>query len=171
MHELPPAARFMLGMVAFAALLMLGWRQGVTHEWLAPLTEWNAHLTAALLDLQGIEVMRRGATLRHASGFSWHIDLACTGLPILALGVAAIALYPTTGRLRVRALALGLPLLFGVNLVRMVHLVRIGIEAPQSFDFAHEVAWRVVLFLLFAVSWTFWRHQARRPTFSTLERV
>ena len=117
-------------MVAFAALLMLGWRQGVTHEWLAPLTEWNAHLTAALLDLQGIEVMRRGATLRHSSGFSWHIDLACTGLPILALGVAAIALYPTTGRLRVRALALGLPLLFGVNLVRMVHLVRIGIEAP-----------------------------------------
>jgi len=152
-------------MVAFAALLGFGWDQDVVRNALEPIAVWNAHITTALLELQGIEVLRRGASLRHAGGFSCQIDLACTGLPILALIVVAVALYPATGRLRLRALALCVPIVCAVNLLRMVHLVRVGIEAPERFDFAHEVAWRAVLVLLFAAGWAFWRHLTRREEF------
>jgi len=152
-------------MLAFAALLTLVWQLApldAASEALAPIAEWNARLTAAILKLQGIEVLRRGSALHHAGGFSCQIDLACTGLPILALIVAAIALYPTTRGLRVLTLALALPLFLTLNLARMVHLVRVGIEAPASFDFAHDVAWRVGLVLLLGVGWGAWRQLALR---------
>lgn len=163
--------RFALSMLAFAALLTILWQLAplaslasldYASETFALITEWNARLVAALLELQGIDVLRRGSSLHHASGFSCKIDLACTGLPILALIVPAIILYPTTTRLRLRALALALPLFLALNLIRMVHLVRVGIEAPLSFDFAHDVAWRVALILLLAAGWSFWRHLAIR---------
>jgi len=161
----------MLGMLTFAVLLLLGWQQDVTQDLLAPITEWNAQLAAALLHLQGIEVLRQGASLHHTSGFSCTVDLACTGLPLAALILVAVALYPTTTRFRVRALAIGLPLLLVVNLVRMIHLVRVGIETPESFDFVHDVAWRVGLLVLFAVSWTLWRHLARIPRITSPQGV
>ena len=127
-------------MLAFAALLVVG-RQHLGQEALAPIAVWNASIIASLLELQGIQVLRQGAALHHAGGFSCRIDLACTGLPILALGIVAVALYPATARLRIRAVALGLPLLFALNLLRMVHLMGVGIKTPVWFDFAHDVAW------------------------------
>ena len=156
-------------MLGFAALLVVGW-QHLGQEALAPIAVWNARIIASLLELQGIQVLRHGAALHHAGGFSCRIDLACTGLPILALGIVAVALYPATARLRIRAVALGLPLLFALNLLRMVHLMGVGIKTPVWFDFAHDVAWPTVLVLLLAAGWSYWRTLAHSEALPAVSR-
>ena len=152
--------RFAAAMLAFAALLPVAWSLDGVHAALAPVAEWTARAAVLSLEAIGVEIARSGTALRHAQGFSCDVDLACTGLPIIALAATALFAWPASWRQRFCALGIALPTLFAVNQLRIVHLVWIGISAPAQFDFAHDVLWRVASIVLLATGWIVWRRLA-----------
>ena len=152
--------RFVAAMLAFAALLPLVWSLEGVQSALSPVAEWTASAALLFLDAIGVEVARRGTTLSHAQGFSCEIDLACTGLPIIALFTTALFAWPASRRQRISALCIALPALLAVNQLRIVHLVWVGISAPAWFDIAHDVLWRAASIILLALGWMAWRRRA-----------
>jgi exosortase H (IPTLxxWG-CTERM-specific) len=79
--------------------------------------------------------------------------------PILVL-CAGILAYPAPWRSKAIGLALGIPSLFVMNIVRILSLYFIQIKAPALFDLAHLDIWPVVFVLLAGVLWFVWMRWA-----------
>jgi len=119
-----------------------------------------ASLTQGLLHGAGVAAERAGTVLYVPGGFRYDITIGCTGLlPAVVLTVAILASPGSTAAKR-RGLAVGLPLVLAVNLLRLVHLFWIGTHAPRSFDLAHTYLWEAALVSCTFVIWLAWSRWA-----------
>ena len=121
----------------------------------------NAVVTAAIVGLLDIPVTLQGTQLVMTNHIL-QIDLECTGITIAALYAALIVAYPLSIRTRLLALAVGLPVLAIVNVVRLVG-VALASEylSPDLFFFAHDYLFRVVMILAVVALWVAWLQVAR----------
>jgi hypothetical protein len=61
------------------------------------------------------------------------------------------------------------PLVLGVNLLRLAHLFVLGVNAPRLFTLAHTVLWEVAIVVITGAMWLGWsrwalqRRDAMRP--------
>jgi exosortase/archaeosortase family protein len=148
-----PAVRFAGIMACFTVLALLGYRDVYLGPVLLPLRTLTAQAALALIQAIGLEAMREGAVIRHAAGFAYEISRGCMGvIPALFLAVGVTA-WPGDRWRKSVALLLGIPLLIGLNLVRLVHLFYLGLRRPESFRFAHEVAWEGAIVLAVFCLW------------------
>ena len=156
--------------VAVTAVLLL-YRESIVGPLFIPLRVLTARMTLAVLHLVGMDGVRIGTVLYHPDGFGYQISHGCTGfLPAAFLAVGMLA-YPAFARHRAIGIAVGVPLLGVLNLIRLAHLYVIGVVAPAWFDVAHEVVWDgMVVCAIFLVwlGWTFWadRHRPAAPRLS-----
>jgi exosortase/archaeosortase family protein len=81
--------------------------------------------------------------------------------PILVL-CAGILAYPASWRSKAIGLALGLPALFLINIVRILSLYAIQLKAPAFFDPVHLDIWPVVFVILAGLLWFVWVRWALR---------
>lgn len=150
--------RFAVVMAVFVAVVLLTYREDVLGSLLTPLTTLTAQMTVALLHWLGMEAVRVSTVISHPDGFAYEISYRCTGfLPVAFLTVSILA-SPGPVRRRLVGLAVGVPVLFGLNLVRLVHLFSIGVHNPAAFDVAHAVVWEG--FLIVTI-FGFWLSSAR----------
>ena len=79
------------------------------------------------------------------------IASGCNGLEAIFLMVAGIVAFPASWGQRWRGLALYLPLLFVLNVVRVVALTHVAYAYPQHMDFAHRQVGQgaLIVFVLF----------------------
>lgn len=129
---------------------------------LAPLNLLTAQLTAAMLDLVGLPVVREAVVLTHAGGFACEIYQACTAFTPVALLAAAILPYPASWRARLLGVAVGAAFLIALNQLRLVSVVWLGVYAPQFFDFVHFWLWHALLIAATAGYWLGWVKAAHR---------
>lgn len=151
-------------MAGFVAAVLLLYRESIVGPLFIPLRVFTARMTLVVLHLVGMDGARIGTVLYHPDGFGYQISHGCTGfLPAAFLAVGMLA-YPASARHRAIGIAVGVPLLGALNLIRLVHLYVIGVVAPAWFDVAHEVVWDgVVVCAIFLVwlGWTFWADRHR----------
>jgi exosortase H (IPTLxxWG-CTERM-specific) len=102
-------------------------------------------------------------------GFPVTIIEECTGLyEALLLGAALLA-YPTSWRNTLLGFAVGYPLIYLLNVLRILMLLAIGRWYPPAFDFTHIYFWQVtmiltVVFVLYVwVRWVVRTEVAREP--------
>jgi exosortase H (IPTLxxWG-CTERM-specific) len=148
--------RFALILGIFVLGAVLTHRNPLLIRALAPFDRLTAQATAAVLDWHGMEVIREDVVLSHPSGFGYEIYYRCTGLlpaAFLAVGVFA---FPIRLRLKLVGIAIGVPLIFSLNLIRLASLFYIGVWHPSLFDLAHTVIWESLLLLSIVGFWLWW---------------
>jgi exosortase/archaeosortase family protein len=129
---------------------------------LAPLNLLTAQLTAAMLNLVGLPVVREAVVLTHAGGFACEIYQACTAFTPVALLAAAILFSPASWRARLVGVVVGAAFLIVLNQLRLISLVWLGVYAPRLFDFAHVWLWHALLIAATGGYWLGWMKAARR---------
>jgi exosortase/archaeosortase family protein len=90
--------------------------------------------------------------------FTFSIVPDCGALEAIAIFVAAVLVFPASFVKRLIGIALGVPLLYLVNLGRLTCLAVIGALTPgaQWFDFSHKYVWQGVYVIFVVVFWLLW---------------
>jgi exosortase/archaeosortase family protein len=154
--------RLVLSLAVFVAFVLLAFRDEVMGPALVPLRTLTAQATLGLIHWAGMEAIREASAIYHPGGFAYEISRGCLGLvPVGVLAVSVLA-HPGSLRPKLTGLALGVPLLVGLNLVRLVHLFYLGVRQPGLFHFAHQVVWQAVIVAAVFVLWLGWTGCAAR---------
>ena len=127
-----------------------------------PYVEINAYLSGGILSLIGYEITVNGNAIGSPE-FSLSIASGCDGLEPTALFVAAVLAFSAPLGLKLPGLALGIPLLASLNLVRIVSLFLVGIHFPDLFHTMHVDVWQVLYILVAMVFFALWLLWATRP--------
>jgi exosortase/archaeosortase family protein len=158
-RSLRPAGRFVATLAIVALVAWLGYRDEYLGPVLVPLRQLTAQAAVALVQSIGLDAVRVGTVLQHPGGFAYEISRGCMGvIPALILTAGVLA-WPGQGSRQAIALLVAVPLLLGLNLIRLGHLFYLGVHRPEVFRFAHEVAREgalvAVVFLLWlgATAW------------------
>ena len=156
-----PRGRFIITVAVLAGLFLLIYRDDLLGRLLDPWVEVTAQMTACLLQVFNMEAVRTGTQIRHPGGFAYEIYYRCTAiLPTMLLAVF-IAASPAPVSRKAVGLAVGVPALIIVNLLRLVHLFHTGVNNPALFTMAHEVLWEIILIAaMLGLWWTWWRWAA-----------
>lgn len=113
-----------------------------------------------LIDPEGQESLK-------GKQFAFIVVPECGAIEIMAIFFAAVAAFPTGWRKRLAGLLLGLPIMYGVNILRLSCLAIIGAltDGGPLFDFAHEYLWQSVYIVFVVGAWLTWaEYFVRRRT-------
>lgn len=114
-------------------------------------------------------VENRDAEADQDRRFRFNVVPDCGALPSMSIFLAAMIAFPTDLWRRLLGLAIGLPLLYGVNIARLTCLALIGAYSGngQIFDFAHEYVWQAVYIVFVVIIWLMWVEFIVRPKAKT----
>lgn len=148
---------FSCGFAAFQAVFAwLVAPSRLMRDWLA----WNGRIAAALLGVLGFEVDVRETTLTYGAS-QVQIGVGCDGVQPIGLFVLAIVAFPASWRSKSRVLAIGVPALLALNLVRIGSLALLYGWSAHAFDWWHRVGWPAAFVALVFVGWAAWARRAR----------
>ena len=92
--------------------------------------------------------------------FTFILVPECGAIEIMAIFLAAVVAFPTTWRKRLIGIAVGVPIMYGVNIFRLTVLAVIGaLDQSQGrvwFSFAHEYVWQAVYIVFVVAVWLLW---------------
>lgn len=118
-------------------------------------TRFNAELTGGALWLLGAGAKVHG-NLVTTSFFAAEIIFECTAVYPIAMWIAAVLAYPARWRPKLLGIALGVPALVLINVVRLVSLFYIGYWWEEVFETAHLLIWQSLLVFLTLLLWLLW---------------
>jgi exosortase/archaeosortase family protein len=84
----------------------------------------------------------------------------CGAIEVMAIFLAAVVAFPTRWRKKLAGLLAGLPVMYGVNVLRLSFLAVVGaLDTSRDrwiFNFAHEYLWQTVYIAFVVVVWLLW---------------
>lgn len=153
-------ALFLVLLVGSFTILSL---RPVNDHLVEPFTASIARASGFSLEMIGQEISREGTILRSPS-FAVNIENGCNGVEAMVIFLAAVLAFPAPWGARLAGLGLGIVVIQGINLVRVVALFLTGAYFPAWFDSSHTVIWQGIVILGAVLLWIFW---ARRFTLET----
>ncbi len=158
-----PGNRFVVLFLLYLAAL--GWFYPKFSLRYADVVEWMVQMTAIVAGLS-IELFSDEVQQKHKmiiyGGFAVEIIEECTGLYEILIYAAAVFAFPTTLVKKGIGIALGAPILYATNVLRIVFLVWVGRYYPGTFDFMHLYFWQATLILMITSVWLLWIFQVVR---------
>jgi archaeosortase B (VPXXXP-CTERM-specific) len=116
----------------------------------------TAELVYRLLSCFSSEVKLTDDTTIFFGPFPVEIIEECSGIyEALLLGAALLA-FPTSWYKTALGFAIGFPLIYAMNIVRIAVLLVIGRYFPHSFDFLHLYFWQGTMIAMVASTWLIW---------------
>ena len=103
-------------------------------------------------------------------GFSVTIIEECIGVYEMLIFGAGVLAFPASARSRALGLLMGLPILYAINVARILMLVVVGYYAPEYFDFMHLYFWQATLILMITGVWLLWLYVIVRNDPKSLPR-
>ncbi len=144
-----PVLKFIGGFIIFTVVFYLitnaDWFESVR----TPLVGIYSTLASVVLNIFGYGTSAVGSVLRSAD-FSVNIKEGCDAVIPTVLFITAVLVFPTSWNHKLKGILIGVPLLFAVNLLRIITLYLTGLYQPDLFDFMHVEFWQV-LFIVFTV--------------------
>jgi len=117
-----------------------------------PWTRFNVILSAAFSQFIGIDVVSAGTNLQ-VPGMSLNVLDGCNGVFALLIFACAVLAFPSRPIHKALGVLMGVLLILGANLIRLVNLVYVARYYPDSLEFFHVFIWQtliiVIAFLLF----------------------
>ena len=122
-------------------------------------------LSDATLRTLGFDVGRESRTLFVPGGsFGMRVDNDCNGAWAHLIFLAAVLAYPASWKEKLLGLAVGQPLLFLLNVFRVVSLFAIGVYVPSVFRATHVYVWQFLIIGLALLLFVIWVDKfVRRP--------
>jgi len=115
----------------------------------------TAGITGGCLRLLGLAARVSGRIVT-LPNFSIEVVGECTGLYEMLIFLAAVIAYPAGWRKKILGAGLGIPLLYVINIVRMVFITAVGNWSPGTFEFMHLYFWQVAMILIIVAVWVLW---------------
>lgn len=154
---LNPANRFVvLFLVYLAALAFFYPRVSLRYaDAIDELARWTAVISGAVMEPFFEDVTQKFKMVLFG-GFAVEIIEECTGLYEMLIYAAAVFAFPTTLVKKGLGIAMGFPILYAINVARIVFLIWVGRYYPGSFDFMHLYFWQATLILMITSVWLLW---------------
>jgi exosortase family protein XrtM len=99
----------------------------------------------------------------HSQRVRLNILPGCEGTEVFFLLIAGVLAFPTSWRNKLRGLALGLPLAFGLNVARVIALYFTVRDAPAQFELVHGYVAPTALVACLGVFFWLWSARATSP--------
>jgi exosortase H (IPTLxxWG-CTERM-specific) len=151
-----PVARFLLAVAAALLgiyhVLHLGWISG---RFVAPYTGFVAACSRAFLRMLGVSAGGAGEVIVSPQ-FGVTIKNVCNGLEVMAIYFAAVLAFPAAWKHKLLGLAIGFPVIFAVNIVRVAALFVLGYKVPHVFETAHYYYAQAFVIIATAAVWLAW---------------
>lgn len=121
----------------------------------APITRASVWATTALLNAAGAEVRADDTYLRGPNAVL-DVKDGCNGVIAMILFLGAVVAHAAPPLMKLLGLAIGIPLIGIVNLVRLVTLYGVAVLAPARLEFFHVFFWQTLIIIFVAVLWYIW---------------
>lgn len=145
-----------------AFMLIRSWL--LDNEAMAPVFNFTATVTGFIANILGASTQVDGSLIT-SPDFSMSIVFGCTAIVPIAIYASAVIAYPCSIKQKAAGIALGIAVLYILNLVRTVSLFFIGSHFSRSFfDTAHFLIWQPIMILVAIVIWLFWVEKLVRVT-------
>ncbi len=145
-----PTYRFAINFLAYLAMIGLAfpWVRRELGFLFTAAEHGTARVVYEIVSLSGMRTkLLTSSPTVFLEGFPVTIIEECTGLYEALLLGAAILAYPTSWRKMLMGFAVGYPLIYVLNIARIVMLMVIGRFYPPAFDFLHIYFWQVTMIL------------------------
>jgi exosortase/archaeosortase family protein len=146
---------FSLRFFAYLLFFSVGFWFFSLHEHLGPVQRTIAALSVAIERLVGGHAVAAREDIV-VQTMTMTINHECTGVFVYMLFIAFVLAYPAPWIGRLSGLAIGIPLIFAVNVLRLATLARVVEIYPQAFFYLHEYVWQgifTVFVLVGAIAW------------------
>lgn len=151
-----PVFRFVAGtliaLIALFALLRLPFL--VTHA-VEPYTHFVAAVSRACLRAVGVDARGSGSLIA-SPAFSVTIKNVCNGLEVTAIFLAVTLGFPASWKAKLIGLAVGYPVIFAINVARIMVLFVIGFKVPDVFDAVHYYYAQAFVIIATVAVWLLW---------------
>ena len=144
-------ARFFLCLLAFSVFF---WVFSL-HEHLGPVQRLIAAVSADAARWAGGDAHAQGEEIL-VKTMVMTINHECTGIFVCVLFASFVLAYPASWSARLWGFAIGLPLFFCVNVLRLAMLARIVEVYPGAFFYFHEYVWQGIFMLFVLVGSIAW---------------
>jgi len=106
----------------------------------------------------GAEAGSAQQAVRKPYVFNFIVVPACGAIEVMAIFFSAVVAFPTLWRKRALGLLLGMPIMYGLNVVRLSCLAVIGAldGGGKWFEFAHHYVWQSIYIIFVVVVWLLW---------------
>jgi exosortase H (IPTLxxWG-CTERM-specific) len=151
-----PIVRFVVTTIVSLVALFYAIRQPyiVTH-FVEPYTNFIAAVSRAGLRLVGVDAT--GSTSFIASPeFAVTIKNVCNGLEVTAIFFATILGFPSSWKSKLLGLAVGYPVIFAINILRIIVLFLLGFKVPNVFDAVHYYYAQAFVIIATVAVWLLW---------------
>jgi exosortase H (IPTLxxWG-CTERM-specific) len=130
---------------------------------IVPFTEGVTAAAGAVLRAAG-EPNRVAGTVIASPAFAIDVKNGCNAVETMMLFAAAVIAFPAPFKRKLLALALGLPLIQLLNVLRLAMLFWLGVHHRQLFDVFHVAVWQAVMILAGVAIFASWSSRiAPRP--------
>ena len=148
-----------IGPVIVFAVAMVVWvilyPKIVSSQALSGFLEFTARITHFSLRLLGTQCEING-TIISSPVFSIRVGHECTAIIPMLILFSAVLAFPSTIKQKLSCILIGLPVLFVLNLVRVVTLYYIGVYIPDFLETAHFIVWQSVMIVAVIGLWLLW---------------
>ncbi len=119
------------------------------------LEDMTASLLGFLLHILGVSNVASGNNVI-MDGLSLKIIDECTAMFGSIVYVSCVLAYPTDVKKKLTGIALGIPSLYAINMVRLVVLAFVGLWYPETFDYVHTYLWQTIFIVFVIAIWLIW---------------
>lgn len=146
----------------WATLLWLMADAGLLKPSIRALQSGTSHLVVGLSLLTGLAASAgpQAVVSFGAGTFSFWISEGCTAWAAALLYCSAVLAYPARWRQRGFGVLIGLPLVFALNVVRLVSMAWLGVRWPSLYEQAHGLWWQALVILAIGLGWLVWARYA-----------
>ncbi len=150
-----PAVRFICLFTLSIGVLGLSPLRGQFSETVDLLAAITARIEYGLFNLFTEDIALYGVKLVYRE-FSVVIVEECTGIYEAVIFASGVIAFPTSMANKAIGVGLGLPLLFGLNIVRISGLLLVGRYLGGAFEVMHVYFWPITMLLMIGAAWMLW---------------
>ncbi len=143
-------SKFILTFIAISILLFSLYYLLKDTILISGLRNSTALITGTIMSVMGFEVTVNRAVVS-LNGFSMEIIDECTAIFSSIVYVSCVSAYPTTLRNKGLGVVAGVPLLYVIDIIRLIVLGIVGVNSPSLFEFFHVYFWQGT-FIMFVVA-------------------
>ncbi|HEY3055792.1 MAG TPA: exosortase H [Thermoanaerobaculia bacterium] len=145
-------AKFLALLIFFYAITALPF---VNDHVTVPFTAFLTRVSVNVLGLFDGDVHAVGTTMA-SERFAMDVRNGCNAVETMMLFAAAVLSFPASARFRMIGLAIGLPIIQLVNIVRLTSLFWVGSRHARWFDVFHIALWQSVIILIGVAMFAIW---------------
>ncbi len=115
----------------------------------------TAWILKGLLFIFGINSKVVGWTIVFPN-VNFSVIYACTAIFPIIIFIAAIMSYKAELKSKGLAILVGVPLIYLLNLLRLLVLSLVGMKFPSAFQFIHSFLWESIFLIFIILMFVFW---------------